>query len=159
MRIFSVHVRGDTAMVRMFVLASMLTAGTALAAQAGNDFLFSPIPRWPDEPELDAVCAAMRQECPGIVPRSGDVNGDVEFDELFDSTGRLRGIRVTNSSGCRALDEYVVVSMRHYTNAMHREGQTDLGEYSLETPAGISPEGVRVVHHNRTSNNLGCGSG
>ena len=146
-------------MVRMIVLAALLTAGSALGAQAGDDFLFSPVPRWPDEPETDAVCAAIRQECPAIISRAGDVDRDVEYDELFDTTGRLRGIRVTSSSGCRALDEYTLVSTRHFIRAMHRDGETDLGEFSLEVPAGISPEGVRVVHHNRTSNTIGCGAG
>ena len=126
-------------MIRMMVLAALLTAGTALAAQAGDDFFFSPVPRWPDEPETDAVCAAMRQECPAIMSRAGDVDREVEYDELFDGTGRLRGVRVTRSSGCRALDEYTVSTTRHFFGAMHRDGQTDLGEYSLEVPGRNQP--------------------
>ena len=145
-------------MVRMFVLAALLTTGSALASQAGDDFFYSPVPRWSSEPPSEALCAAMRRECPAILPRTGNVSRDVAYDELYDAAGHLRGLRVTQSTGCRPLDEETAVSMRRFIRDMHEHGP-DLPDYRIETPAGISAEGMRIVHHNHTTNIVGCTRG
>jgi hypothetical protein len=143
-------------MVRAFVLAALLTAGTALAAQAGDDFFYSPIPRWQEEPEGEALCAVIQRECPAILPRSGDFTREIGLDELYDGTGRLRGLRVTASSGCPAIDEDLVVGRRRFITTVHNAGQPDLFDYRLETPAGVNAQDMRIVHHTHTSFGLGC---
>ena len=145
-------------MVRTILLAALLTAGTALAAPAGDDFLYSPVPRWQEVPDGDALCTVLQRECSAILPRSGDFNREVMLDELYDGTGRLRGIRVA-ATGCRALDEYIALNTRHFITTVHDAGSPDLMDYRLETSAGVSAEGMRIVHHDHTNFGLGCNRG
>ena len=141
-----------------------LLAGTgALAADKQAPFAFSPEPRWqvgPDEePETEQVCAAVRKECPGI-RNVADINVEFGYEELFDADGRLVGLRMTRSTGCKPLDESMLLSRRKFKLAFHQDGQSDLDDnIHAETPAGVARDAVRIVKSGNTTLSMGCNPG
>lgn len=148
--------------MRLIALASFaMLAGTgALAADKSAPFSFSPEPRWhmgPDEePETEVVCAAVRKECPGIKDVT-DINADFGYDLLYDADGQLVGLRMTKSTGCKPLDESLLLSQRKFKLAFHKPGQSDLDDnIHVEAPAGTARESLRIVKSTSTSLSMGC---
>jgi hypothetical protein len=141
---------------RLWLAAVLLTAGSGLAAAAGDaPFEFTPQPRWADEPETDALCEAIRKECPGAI-KKGEVQADVGFDEIYDARGMLVGMRLTKSTGCKPLDEYSLVSHRHFWMAFHEDGKPDLDDIHAEVASGTDPAAVRIVKADGTNLGIGC---
>lgn len=141
------------------LLASIVgaTCAFAVAGQpvAGGEFSFNPAPRWPEEPETEVVCAAIRKECPALAGKT-DVQAEIGFDELYDIAGKLVGLRLTKSTGCRPLDESILLGHRHFRLAFHHEGEPDLDDIHVELGPGVNPDAVRIVKRDGTSVSLGC---
>ena len=140
-------------MVRTIILAALMATGSALAAQGGADFFFSPVPRW-QAPDTDAVCAAVLREC-GSRMRSDEISGEFGYDALYDARGMLRGLRMTRSTGCAPLDEHLLLSQRR-EGTFFRSAGPDLPGFSIEGPRGVSLDNVRIVKAEVTGINLGC---
>lgn len=144
-------------MIRTIVTAGLAISATALGAQATSSFFFDPVPRWQEEPELNAVCEAMRRDCPAMA-RLTDIRTSMAYDELYDVNGRLVGLRMTRSTGCATLDEATLVGQRAFRARFSREGEPDLDEaLRVELQPGIDPAGVRVVKSIDMSIQTGCG--
>lgn len=144
-------------MIRMIAAAGILVSATALAAQAGTDFFFDPVPRWQEEPEIEAVCEAMRRDCPAM-GRLADIRTSMEYDQIYDVGGRLVGLRMTRSTGCRALDEATLLGQRRFITTFSREGEPDLNDdLRVELAPGIDPAGVRMVKSVEMTIGTGCG--
>lgn len=144
-------------MIRTILTMGLALSATALGAQATSTFLFDPVPRWQEEPELDEVCEVMRRECPAMA-RLTDIRTSMAYDEIFDVTGRLVGMRMTRSTGCRALDEAQLVGRREFRASFSREGEPDLNEdIRVELAPGVDPTGVRLVQSTDMTIQTGCG--
>ena len=140
------------------VLGSSL-AGAAAYDWEGQGFFYSPVPRWAYDPRQDhdfteQVCPAIRRECPGF--QADDIQLTMAYDELFYANGRLAGIRLTKGSGCRPLDESVVLGQREFKGKFSEEGKSDIDGVMLETGEGVDRAKVRIVRH---SDNLTFGAG
>jgi hypothetical protein len=142
----------EAAMIRTIVLAALLGAGSAVAAQSA-DFFFSPVPRW-RAPNTEAVCAAVQRECPAML-RRGSINGELGYDALYDSRGMLRGLRVTRSTGCAPLDEHLLLGQRR-EGTFFRSAGPDLPGFTMEGPRDASLEGMRIVKAEQTGIGLDC---
>ena len=137
------------------IAAATSTFATSDAAPTGGAFQFSPVPRWREEPETDVLCAAIRKECPAFSGKS-EIDADIGYDELYDASGRLVGVRLTKSTGCAPLDESSVLGRRHFKLAFHHDGQPDLEDIHAEVAPGVNPDAVRIVKRGETSLNLSC---
>ena len=151
--------------MRILPLALMaLFAGTGvLAADKSVPFAFSPVPRWqmgPDEePETDLVCAAVRKECPGIKDVT-DINAEFGYDLVYDADGQLVGMRMTHSTGCKPLDESLLLSQRKFKLAFHKPGQSDLDDnIHAEIAPGAAKDAVRIIKSASTNLSMGCNPG
>lgn len=137
-----------------FLLAAWLAA-TAATVSATPEFFFSPVPRWQAEPETEDVCAAIRAECPSM-KTSSDINADFGFDELYDASGSLVGLRMTRSTGCAPLDESTLLGQRAFKLAFHKPGVPDLDNTRMELAKGVNPDDARIVKSSGTNLGLGC---
>lgn len=142
-------------MRKYLVAAGALLAGTALAAQGAGTFSFSPTPRWQAEPEIEALCEAMRRECPDMAALP-EIATSVEYDELYDADGRLAGLRMTRGTGCAPYDESILLGQREFRTSFQRPGVPDLDEITLEVGPGIDRNAVRMVKHVESSTGMGC---
>ena len=144
-------------------LIALAASTAALAADERAPFFYSPVPRWqmgPDEePETGDVCAAVRKECPGIKDVT-NISVELAYDQIYDADGQLVGLRMTRSTGCKPLDESMLISQRKFKMAFHKAGQSDLdGDLHAEVTAGTPREAVRIVKSDNTSLNLECNPG
>jgi hypothetical protein len=143
----------------LFLIAAIAGATSAFAFGAGpppgSEFQFSPVPRRREEPETDVLCKAIRQECPAFSGKT-EIDADIGYDELYDVSGRLVGVRLTKSTGCAPLDEDSLLSRRSFRMEFHHEGQPDLEDIHAEVGPGVNPEAVRIVKRSATSLNIGC---
>lgn len=146
--------------------ATALLIGSSLGAavhewEAVRGFFYAPTPRWAFNPNQDLeftanVCPAIRQDCPGL-DTSEMITVNAEFDELYDARGQLAGLRMVKGSGCRPLDEAILLGQREFRTKFHTPGRSDLDDTELELASGVDPASVRIVR--RISNyqfNSGC---
>ncbi|WP_305098433.1 hypothetical protein [Croceibacterium aestuarii] len=135
------------------------TAPAALWAAGGASFDFDPVPRWEvpgsEDQDLAEACPAIRQECPQLAPFD-EISTDIAFDELYDKDGLLTGIHVTRSTGCKPLDEHLLLSQRHFRLVFRTEGQPDLDNMRMSLGPGVNPDDVRMVKATETSVSVGC---
>jgi hypothetical protein len=131
-----------------------LAAGVAGAAPPAA-FTYDPQPRWAEEPETETVCAAIAKECPAFL-KDGSIEASWSYAELYDSGGRLAGLRSVKSTGCRPLDEHMLLGQRKFRTAFSKPGQSDLDGITVELSPGTSPDAVRLVKQGETSISLGC---
>jgi hypothetical protein len=132
-------------------------AGGGLAAAAAGDaaFSFSPQPRWDKDPDANELCAVVAKECPRAI-KKGLIEADVGFDELYDARGMLVGLRLTKSTGCKALDEDALVGHRDFRMAFHKDGSPDLDATHAEVAEGTDPAAVRIVKADGTNISVEC---
>jgi len=142
--------------MRTSLLALPLLAGTALAAASPQGFSFSPVPRWAEEADTEEVCAAIARECPAMAAL-GSIEAEFGYDALYDVAGKLVGMRMTKSTGCKPLDEHLLLGQRRFTQAFSKEGESDLDGIRAELAAGVDPAAVRIVKPDGTSVSMGCG--
>ena len=142
-------------MIRLLMAAMLLAACSAPAAQKQPGFAFSPVPRWAEEPETEEVCAAIEKECPGMWA-SDSIEAEFGYDALYDVAGNLVGMRMTRSTGCKPLDEHMLLGQAHFKLVFHKDGQPDLDNIHAELEAGVDPAKVRIVKADGTSLTMGC---
>ena len=109
-------------------------------AAAAPDFAFDPEPRWADDPDTDVVCAAIRAECPGKLKKD-EINA---------------GLRSLQSTGCKPLDEHLLLSHRHFATAFSEPGKPDLDGISAELAPGTAKAAVRLIKQGTTQVSFGC---
>ena len=132
-------------------------AGAALmaAAERPAGFTYDPVPRWAEEPETEQLCEAMARECAGLL-KDGSIEAQWGYAESFNADGFLVGLRTTRSTGCRPLDEKMLLGQRHFATVFSKGGAPDLENLAVETAPGIDRQGVRLVKQGETTVSIGC---
>jgi len=135
--------------------AVIAVAAVLGAAAPPASFEYSPQPRWAEDPETEVVCDAIRAECPAIL-KDGEIDTDWNYAELYDADGMLVGIRSLTSTGCRPLDEHLVLGQRHFRTVFTQEGKPDLDDIKVELKPGTPKDAVRLVKTGSTRVAIGC---
>ena len=139
------------------VIIAAILAFTATAAAPPASFYYDPKPRWAEDPETEVVCAAIRAECAGIL-KDGGIDAEWTYDELYDADGMLVGVRSVQSTGCKPLDEHLLLGQRHFTQVFTKDGQPDLEGITVELAPGTPKDAVRLVKRGSTQVSMGCSS-
>lgn len=137
---------------------ALLVAGVALAAMTADrpaTFSFDPQPRWQEDPETEVVCRAMESECTGQL-KDGEIDSEWGYAELYNANGYLIGLRSLKSTGCKPLDEHMLLSHRHFVTVFSQDGAPDLDNITVEVAPGTSPDSVRLVKRGETQVSIGC---
>jgi hypothetical protein len=125
------------------------------AAAPPASFEYSPQPRWAEDPETEVVCDAIRKECPAIL-KNGEIDTDWSYAELYDADGMLVGLRSLTSTGCKPLDEHLLLGQRHFRTVFTQEGKPDLDDIKVELKPGTPKDAVRLVKTGSTRVAIGC---
>jgi hypothetical protein len=133
--------------------AAVALAGTAAAQPSG--FTYDPKPRWAEDPETEVVCEAVRAECQGML-KDGAIEADWQYAALYDADGMLVGLRSVKSTGCKPLDEHLVLDHRHFLTVFTKPGQPDLDGITAELKPGTPRDAVRLVKRDSMSVSFGC---
>ena len=104
-------------------------------------FDFSPKPRWTDDPETEVVCAAIREEWP-VRLKDGSIDADWGYAEYYDADGTLVGVHSLQSTGCKPLDEHLVLSHRHLRTMFSNGVKPGLDGIKVELAPG-TPRSAR----------------
>ena len=142
----------------MKLAAAIVVAGLAAAAayaQRPAGFAFDPVPRWAEEQETETVCAAVEQECAGQL-KDGSIDASWGYAELYDAGGYLVGLRSTRSTGCKPLDEHMLLGHRRFRTVFSKDGAPDLDDIRVEVAPGTNRDAVRLVKTGETSVSFGC---
>jgi len=134
-------------------LIAIAIALSAAAPPAAFDY--SPQPRWAEDPETEVVCEAIRKECPGVL-KDGEIDTDWNYAELYDADGMLVGLRSLGSTGCKPLDEHLLLGQRHFKTVFTKPGQPDLDDIKVELKPGTPKDAVRLVKTGSTRVAIGC---
>ena len=140
--------------MRGALIGAALALGGAAAPQPSS-FDYNPMPRWTDDPGTEVVCSAIRAECKGTV-KDGGIDAEWSYAEYYDADGKLVGIHSLTSTGCRPLDEHLLLSHRHFRTTFSEPGKPDLDEVRVELAPGISKSAVRLVKNGSTQVSIGC---
>jgi len=140
--------------VRGAVTAAALALAGSAAAQPSS-FSFDPKPRWAEDPDTEVVCEAVRAECAGIL-KDGAIDADWAYAALYDADGMLVGLRSTQSTGCKPLDEHLLLDHRHFLTVFTDPGKPDLDDVTAELAPGVPKDGVRLVKRGTMSVSFGC---
>ena len=140
-------------MRRALLLAAAFNA--LVAAAPPGDFHFEPVPRWAQDPETETVCAAIRAECATML-KDDQIEAEFTYDDLYDPEGMLAGVRMVTSTGCKPLDEHLLLSERDFRTAFSQPGKPDLDDIRLEMAPGIPKDKVRIAKRGTTSATIGC---
>jgi hypothetical protein len=130
-------------------------AGMGAVAAAAPGFYFDPVPRWADEPETEDVCKAIVAECAAQM-KDGSLEAEFVYDDLYDADGKLAGVRMVRSTGCKPYDESLLLGERHFRTMFSEPGKPDLDDVHLELANGVPRESVRIVKRGSTSASIGC---
>ena len=144
-------------MNRTGAVALMVGAAGLAAMAAGRPagFSFDPQPRWQDDPETEELCRAMVSECSGQL-KDGQIDSDWGYAELYNADGYLVGLRSLKTTGCKPLDEHMLLSHRHFVTVFSENGAPDLDDVRVEVAAGVDPDKVRLVKTGSTQVSIGC---
>lgn len=140
--------------MRGSITAAILSFAGSAAVQTST-FDYDPKPRWAEEPETEVVCAAIRAECPGAI-RDGSVDAEWGYAETYDADGMLVGLHSTESTGCKPLDEHMLVGHRHFATAFSKPGQPDLDGITVEVAPGTAKSAVHLIKRGSTQVSIGC---
>ena len=140
---------------RIVALAVASAALTAMTADRPATFSYDPQPRWQQEPETEDLCKAMRSECAGLL-KDGQIDAEWGYAELYNADGYLVGMRSVKSTGCKPLDEDMLLSHQHFVTVFSKDGAPDLDGIKVEIAAGTSPDAVRLVKSSDTQVSIGC---
>ena len=124
-------------------------------AAAAPDFAYDPKPRWADDPDTDVVCGAIRAECPGKLKKD-ELNVEWSYAEIYSADGMLVGLRSLQSTGCKPLDEHLLLSHRHFATAFSERGKPDLDSITVELAPGTAKAAVRLIKQGTTQVSFGC---
>lgn len=134
---------------------ALTVLGAAVAAEGARPFLFDPVPRWAEEPETEVVCVAIAAECPGLL-KDGELDTNWSYAELFDADGVLAGVRSVRSTGCKPLDEHLLLGQRSFRTTFSKPGKPDLDEITAELAPGTPKDSIRIVRRGETHVSFGC---
>lgn len=132
-----------------------VTALLLCAADRPAGFSYDPQPRWQEDPETEELCKAMAAECSGQM-KDGQIDSDWSYAELYNADGYLVGLRSIQSTGCKPLDEHLLLSHRHFVSVFASDGKPDLDEYTVEAAPGPERDSIRLVKHGETQVSIGC---
>jgi hypothetical protein len=136
----------------IIAVLGMLAGG---AVGQTSSFSYDPKPRWAEDPETDVVCEAVRAECKGVL-KDGSIEADWAYAAVYDAGGMLVGLRSLKSTGCKPLDEHLLLDHRHFLTVFTKPGQPDLDDVALELAPGTSKDAVRMVKRDTLSVSFGC---
>ena len=136
-------------------MAIVLALGGAAAAQTARPFTFDPQPRWAEEPDTETVCKAIVAECAGAL-KDGSVEASWGYAELYDADGYLVGLRSVKSTGCRPLDEHMLLGHRKFRTTFSKDGAPELDDFRVELAPGTRKDAVRIVKQGETQVSMGC---
>jgi hypothetical protein len=137
---------------------ALLAAGFVLAATTVDrppTFSFDPQPRWQEDPETEEVCRAMESECSAQL-KDGQIDSEWGYAELYNADGYLVGLRSLKSTGCKPLDEHMLLSHRHFVTVFSKDGAPDLDDMTVEVAPGTNPDSIRLVKRGATQVSIGC---
>lgn len=140
--------------MRGAIVAAVLALAGGAAAQ-GPGFDYSPKPRWAEDPETDVICAAVRAECPAKLKDDG-IDAEWGYAEYYDADGMLVGVHSLQSTGCKPLDEHLLLSHRHFRTMFSEGGKPDLDDIKVELAPGTQKNAVRLVKQGSTQVSFGC---
>lgn len=140
--------------MRGIIIAAAVSLAGGAAAQP-SAFSYDPTPRWAADPETEVVCAAIQQECSGML-KDGSIDAEWGYAELYDADGMLVGLRSLESTGCKPLDEHLLLDHRHFATAFSEPGKPDLDGITVELAPGVSKDSVRLVKRGSTQVSIGC---
>jgi hypothetical protein len=140
---------------RWLLVAALGTAAATAIAQRPVGFSYDPQPRWTQEQETETVCEAIARECAGQ-QKDGAIEANWRYAEYYDADGFLVGLKSLQSTGCKPLDEHMLLGHRHFATVFSKDGAPDLDALKVETAAGIDRNGVRIVKQGETSVSFGC---
>jgi hypothetical protein len=101
------------------------------------------------------VCAAIRAECRGFL-KDGEIDTEWRYAELYDADGMLVGLRSLASTGCKPLDEHLLLGQRHFRTVFTQAGKPDLDDIKVELKPGTPKDSVRLVKTSSTQVSMGC---
>jgi len=130
-------------------------AAAALAAQGPRTFAYDPVPRWTEEPETEEVCKAIAAECGTKFP-TGEIDANWGYAEHYDADGYLVGLKTTVSTGCKPLDEHMLLGHRRFRGAFSKDGQPELEGIAVELKTGTPKDAVRLIKKGETQVGMGC---
>lgn len=136
------------------LIAAAGVAAAAAYAQRPAGFAYDPQPRWAEEPETEAVCEAMARECAGQL-KDGAIEANWGYAEIYNADGFLVGVKSVQSTGCKPLDEHMLLGHRHFATLFSKEGP-DLENLAVETAPGVDRNAIRLVKRGETSVSFGC---
>ncbi len=139
-------------------IVALIVAFFALAAMTADrpaTFSFDPQPRWQQDPETEQLCRAMESEC-GAQLKNGQIDTEWGYAELYNADGYLVGLRSLKSTGCKPLDEHMLLSHRHFVTVFSQDGAADLDDIKVEVASGTNPDSVRLVKQGETQVSIGC---
>jgi hypothetical protein len=139
-------------------IAVLMAASLALAGMTADrpaTFRFEPQPRWQEDPETEDLCKAIESECFSQL-RDGQIDSDWGYAESYNADGYLVGLRSVKSTGCKPLDEHMLLSHRHFVTVFSQDGAPDLDGFTVEVAAGTNPDSVRIVKRGETQVSIGC---
>ena len=142
-------------MGRVAALSVAAIALTAMAAGRPAGFSFDPQPRWQEDPETEELCRAMESECAGQLT-DGGIDTSWGYAELYNADGYLVGMRSLKSTGCKPLDERMLLSHRHFRTVFSKDDSPDLDDITVEVAAGSNRDSVRLVKVGETQVSIGC---
>jgi hypothetical protein len=140
---------------RIAALAVAAAGLTAMTADRPATFSYDPQPRWQQEPETEDLCKAMKSECAGQL-KDGQIDAQWGYAELYNADGYLVGMRSVKSTGCKPLDEDMLLSHQHFVTVFSKDGAPDLDDIKIEVASGTNPDSVRLVKHSETEVSIGC---
>jgi hypothetical protein len=120
-----------------------------------SSFVYDPLPRWADDPDTEVVCAAIQAECAALL-KKGEIDAEWTYAEVYDAGGMLVGLRSLKSTGCKPLDEHLLLDHRHFATVFTEPGKPDLDGVMVELAPGTSKDSVRLVKRGTTSITMGC---
>ncbi len=141
---------------KLVIGAAALAGLTAFAAaQTARPFAYDPMPRWTEDPETEEVCRAIAAECSANFP-DGEVEASWGYAELYDADGYLVGLKTLSSTGCKPLDEHMLLSHRQFRGAFSKGGEPELEGVAVELKPGTPKDAVRLVKKGETQVGMGC---
>jgi hypothetical protein len=60
------------------------------------------------------------------------------------------------STGCKPLDEHLLLDHRHFATMFTKSGRADLDDVTVELAPGTNPDAVRLVKRGSTQVSIGC---
>jgi hypothetical protein len=138
--------------MRMAILVSCLAVllpASAVGEAAMSPFSYSPAPRWEGEPENELVCKAVKKECPKVWKKKQE-EFQIGYELMYDANGAVSGMRITQSSECKPVDEYYQMFKRSMLFSPKLE------DIRIEMADGVKPEDIRIIKSDSTNFSFNC---